>query len=174
MSLELVEKSLLSDEQKEKVRKLVRSNRFTYLSPEREVAPFMLFMTGNSLEAISKLSDLPLDVIYSTAVQYQWAEKRAVLNESGENPLTMMQKKIAEMMLVATFLNAQKELAKLISSDDNGKSPLVVRNLSGLQALMDMITKLNGSPEPGQINAQNVQINNYNSPALTPEQVEEK
>lgn len=164
----------LSPEQKEKVKRYIRNGMTSHLSADKEVGPFMLYMMGYSLEAVAKASGFPFDVICLTAAHSRWAEKRNLLQTGGPNVAMEMQKNIANMMLVATFLASQQELADVLSGKKEAiKSHLAVKSLSGLQNLVDIVMKLNGMVDPNGnpvappgtvIHAQNVQINNNSSP----------
>jgi len=165
----LANKVTLPEEKKEQVRRVVSKGGISYLSTDKEVAPFMLFLMGHSYESISKSTNYPYEVIVLTSGHYDWDEKlKMAKNEEGDIGLGM-QKQITNMMLVATFVAAQKELAKLMSGEiEPEKSTLAVKGVGGLEKLMDLYKKLNGMVDSNgnaaPIVAQNVQINHYAAP----------
>lgn len=133
------------------------------LSPEKEAGLFMLYSCGDSLDLIAIKTNIPLDVVYVTALKYSWVEKAGVLH----GDVTAIQKSLATSLLVATYLSVQKDLADVIAGRKNAdKCGLIPKNIMGLERLMAMVSEITdnkplGKDIPGStvVHATNVQIN---------------
>lgn len=158
---------------------LLAKRSISYLSPDREAGPFMLFLCGDSLETISLKTNLPKDIIILTAIQYKWDEKANTLQKGmTELGTQTLQKEMAKSMLVATYIAVQKQLGDVISGRVSpAECPLIPKNIQSLEKLMTMISNITAPPEakPGTTNvsAQNVQIVQNAIPA-SPEDLEAK
>lgn len=152
-------------------------NSISFMSPEREAGPFLLYCCGDDLQTIATKTSWPLDVVLLTAIHYKWPEKaKSLQRDLTSKNIADLQKDITKMLLVATYITMQKELGDVISGRmDGSKSGLVPKNLQGLEKLMTMINDtLNPQPkEPTtgksgmattNITAQNVQVVQGTSP----------
>ena len=158
----------LSDEMLEKLTKLVRNRTLSYLSPEKETGPFLLYCTGTDFEGIANRCSYPLEVILLTALYYRWNEKMSGLGlTSIDNAPKEIQKDLANSLLIATYLSVQKQLGDVIAGrSDADKCLLIPKNVYSLEKLMDMVSNINGLKPQAEsggktiIQANNVQMNN--------------
>ena len=157
----------------------------SYLSPEKEAGPFLLYCCGDDFQTISTKTNYPVDIILLTAIYYRWPEKaKSLQKEITEQSIGELQKDIAKSMLVATYITIQKQLGDVIAGRiDPEKSGLIPKNLQGLEKLMTMVSdilnpkaKESSGKAPGQttnIQAQNVQVVNAAPLEKLPEKAEE-
>jgi hypothetical protein len=159
----------------ERVNSLVNSLRqrsVSYLSPEKEGGPFLLYCCGDDLEKVALKTNYPIEVILLTAMQYRWNTKASLLQKTlSDANLLDIQKDMAKMLLIATHTTIQKELGDVIAGRlDPNKSSLIPKTIKGLNELMtmvngitDKINDLNNPPQQPQaaitVQATNVQIN---------------
>jgi hypothetical protein len=161
----------ITPERRRVVEKAIAKGQVTYLSPDKEGGPFMLFLLGNSPELISEKTSYPLDVILATAIQYQWQEKvKEVTNIAiTEQPNVSVVKKIKtdliNSILLATYKRDMKELGDIIAGRKDAKnSKLLPANLHGLEKLINMVTADTEPEKSAQaagstlIQGQNVQV----------------
>jgi len=154
----------LSQEAIERLQRQLKSGITAPLSPERESGPFMLWCCQDSLEIISIKCNIPIDVIYATAIKYDWVAKAGVLHGDVKS----IQKSIATSLLVATFMTIQKDLADVLAGRKSAdKCKLMPQNIVGLERLMAMVSDVMGDAQLGKevpgstvVHAMNVQINN--------------
>lgn len=153
----------LPDEVRDRLQVLAQSNSISYLDRDREPGLFMLFCTGQSFESIALQTNLPIEVIYLTAMHYRWMEKSAILRKDA----AAIQKDIVNGMLVATTMAVKEELQDIIAGRKSARSSsLIPKNVSGIDALIKLSNTVNGivtaeTPKSGTvIQATNVQINN--------------
>lgn len=162
---------LVPVEEKEKIESRVRKGLLGPLSPEREAGPFMLYCCGDDLETIALKTNFPKDILYVTAIHYDWDNKAASLRSDSKdfNPINI-QKDLAHSLLVATYMAAKEQLQDVLAGRKSpSQCPLLPKNMHSLEKLMNMITEMNKPPEgagshqyPGSgtvVHAQNVQIN---------------
>jgi len=157
------------------------------LSPEREAGPFMLYCVGDDMEAIALKTNFPRDVLYVTAIHYDWKEKSSLLRSDSKdfNPANI-QKDLAHTLLVATYLATKEQLQDVLAGRKKASQcSLIPKNVQALDKLMNMVSALSApetSVAPGGtvVHAQNVQINQSGSEGdgkletLTDEEMEEK
>lgn len=159
----------------ERVRKLVTAGSISYLSPEKEVGPFMLFLLGDSLEAVAEKTQYPRDIILVTAAHYRWDEKKSVLVQTGKESelIKDIEKNLLNMMLLATYKAFSKEIGEVMAGKKNASDcRFIPSSMQGLGKLLEMVEKANKlvaldkPPETQQpqtvVHAQNVQIVNNN------------
>ena len=148
------ELSLKEDDIK-RIVKLFRERSVTYLSPEREMGPFLLYSVGDSLETVAVKTNLPKDVILCTAIQYRWQEKIRYLKRDTLNILEV-QKDLANTLLVATYKSILSDLGEVIAGKkDASEVGLIPKNITTLEKLMAMVKAVN-APEGAPINTTNV------------------
>lgn len=163
---------------KERVDSLINSLRqrsISYLSPEKEGGPFLLYCCGDDLEKIALKTNYPIEVILLTAMQYKWHTKTSLLQKTlSDNGLLDIQKDMAKMILVATQTSIQKQLGDVIAGRlDPEKCQLIPKTIKGLNELMSMVNgitdkikDLENPPQAPQaaitVQATNVQINQGN------------
>jgi hypothetical protein len=158
----------------ERINSLVNSLRqrsISFLSPEKEGGPFLLYCCGDDLEKVALKTNYPVEVILLTAIQYRWNSKAGLLQKTlGDANLLDIQKDMAKMLLIATHTSIQKELGDVIAGRlDPDKSSLIPKTIKGLNELMTMVNgitdKINDLNNPQQpqaaitVQATNVQIN---------------
>lgn len=153
----------------EKINSLMHglANRtISYLSPDKEAGPFLLYTTGSSLEEITLKTGYPADIILLTAIYYKWEEKAKALGMSNsEGASREIQKDLLNTLLIATTLSVKRQLGEVIAGRlDPDKVPLIPKNPASLEKLMAMLNALQevpeAAPQPVQyIQAENVQIN---------------
>lgn len=141
------------------IQNMVARGSVSYLSPDKEAAPFMLYLTGESLEGVAKKTNYPVDVIYITAMRYQWADKAKNLEQDKLAALTDIQHDIIKSLAVATHVVLQKQLADIIAGRaDPRDCPLLPKNIHGLEKLMNMVEALkpkdseSGKPSTASVN----------------------
>lgn len=172
--------SRITPERRRVVEKSISKGQVSFLSPDKEGGPFHLFQIGNSLEVIAEKTSYPLDVIYATAVHYQWEEKlkdvtSLIVSEVPSNEFVkQMQADFIKTLLVATYKREMKELGDIIAGRKDAKNNrLLPNNLHGLEKLINMVTAETTPPKETQqpvnggtiIQGQNVQvIQNTQSP----------
>lgn len=138
----------------------------SYLSPDKEEGPFLLYAMGNDFETIALKSNYPIDVIYLTAMRYDWKNKITLLSKIKDLSPQEIQRDLANTLLMATWVSIQRELSEVISGKiEANKSKLIPKSTKALNELIDMVNKVNGigeqNPAPISVNAQNVQINTH-------------
>lgn len=144
---------------------LVARGSLGYLSPDKEAGPFMLFLSGSSLEDVAKATSFPVDVIYLTAMRYNWPEKaEAMRKDKIENGVDVIQGEIVKLITTATYVTLQKQLADIIAGRaDYRDCPLLPKNIHGLEKLMNMIESMKPKSQdvqaPVSVSGQNIQIN---------------
>lgn len=176
------------DEQRAK--KLIASNHF--LSPEKEVGPFMLYLLGRDHDSIAVECGIPRDIVLATAVHYRWREKRIAIVEVGKESelIKEVEKNLINSLLLATWRLAMQEVGQVMS----GKLPaaacrFVPHSMQGLEKLLaiaervnkliaaDEVSRHKADEKPASattvVHAQNVQINQgapEGEKKLTPEE----
>lgn len=138
----------------------------SYLSPDKEEGPFLLYAMGNDFETIALKSNYPIDVIYLTAMRYDWKNKITLLSKIKDLTPQEIQRDLANTLLMATWISIQRELGEVISGKiEANRSKLIPKSTKALNELIDMVNKVNGigeqNPAPISVNAQNVQINTH-------------
>ena len=129
----------------DRVRRLVRSGAVSPLSPEREQAPFLLYLFGDSVSEIAFKQSIPKDIIEVTAAHYHWEEKRQAFAGSGLSLVSELQKKIANTLLVTAYMAMLKDLAEVSAGTKDGKDCLYIpKSIAGLQQLTEFVDKANG------------------------------
>lgn len=177
--------SLVPIEEKEKIESKLRKGLIGPLSPERESGPFMLYCCGDDLDAISLKTNFPKEILYVTAVHYDWPAKSQSLRGDSKdfNPLNI-QRDLAHSLLVATYMAAKEQLADVLAGRKKpSQCPLLPSNMHSLEKLMNMITEMNvpangdnSIPQGGTVvHAQNVQINQQqnNNGNNNPQEIQE-
>jgi tetrahydromethanopterin S-methyltransferase subunit G len=170
-------KSIISEEQRERVRKIVKvSGHALYLSPDKEVGAFLFFMLGDDIPAVALKTAVPEDVIVATAIQYKWEEKKSALKLGEGDAVNQIQKQMINMILAATFVSVQSQLSEVLSGKKLAKDcGLIPGTVMGLERLLEMVALVNGAkvaqPEGTNIHAQNVQIVNNPVAPQIPEQL---
>ena len=158
---------LIPVEEREAIESRKRKGLIGPLSPERETGPFMLYCCGDDLDAIALKTNFPKEILYVTAVHYDWTKKSEGLRDGTQafNPLNI-QKDLAHSLLVATSLAVKEQLKDVLSGRKSASQcPLIPKNMQSLEKLMTLITALNTAPEASAgkggtvVHAQNVQIN---------------
>lgn len=115
------------------------------LSPEKETGAFLLFACGNDLDLISVKLSLPKEVLYFTAMYYNWPEKQKILQSDEADTVKSLQADLAKTLLIATSMAIRQELGDVIS----GKKPadkcqLIPKNPKALKETMDFINQALG------------------------------
>lgn len=152
----------LPEEKKQQLLRQASVGSISYLSPDREAAPFMLFCCGESIDEISGKLSIPKDIILLTAMHYKWVEKSQTIRQDP----AAIQQSLVNNILVATAIAAQEELKDLLSGKKKASQcKLIPKNPAALEKLLNMVNMANGiqAPQPASgttIHAQNVQINN--------------
>jgi hypothetical protein len=156
----------------------------SFLSPEREAGPFLLYCCGDDFKTISIKCSLPLEIILITAMYYKWPTKAELLQKDiTAQSIEDLQKDMTKSLLVATYIAMQKQLGDVIAGrTDASKCGLIPKNMQSLGRLMDMVQSLTESKDHKDsagggtrttITANNVQvINNTNEPAKIEEKKE--
>lgn len=163
--------ALAIDDQTRLIR-LCQEKAITYLSIEKESGPFLLYAVGDSISTIAVKTNLPKDVILLTAIYYRWSEKVKFLQKDGLDP-EFLQKELANTLLVATYKSMIDDLGQVIAGKKMAKDVgLIPKNMAALNALMEMVSKINAPKElptqPTQttvIHAEQVQVNQQLSPS---------
>lgn len=145
---------------------LLQRGSISYLSPEKEAAPFLFYSCGDDLTTIALKTNYPLEVIQLTALKYRWPIKaKELANEAGKIGLEGIQLDIAKSLLIATNILMQRQLADVIAGRAKASEcPLLPKNIHGLEKLMNIITSLtapkdDGGKSPMSITGQNIQVN---------------
>lgn len=150
-----------------RVEGLVQRGQTAPLTSDREWGPFILFVLGDSIEEVSQKMNIPVDVLYLTAITYHWKEKKTKLMEKGESQLiALLQKKLVNQLLVATQASIAKQVGEILAGRMSpDKCPLIPKNLNGLKLFMEIVSEINNlttdntsNSSKNVINAQNVQI----------------
>lgn len=157
------------DEQRAK--KLIASNH--YLSPEKEIGPFMLYLLGDEHEVVAQKCAYPKDVILATAIHYKWREKRMALIEKGRESemIKEVEKNLVNSLLLATWRAITAEVGAVMAGKPiPGGTKFVPQSMQALERLLNMaerVNKLIAADEVGKqtpaattvVHATNVQIN---------------
>lgn len=156
------------DEQR--ARKLIASNHF--LSQEKEVGPFMLYLLGDDIEAVAQKCGYPKDIVLATAVQYRWRDKREALIQKGKESelIKEVEKNLVNSLLLVTWRVITAEVGAVMSGKlDPAQSKFVPTSMQALERLLGMVERVNklmatDVPQEPQkpttvVHAQNVQIN---------------
>lgn len=169
----------LPDDQVKRLTTMLYQKSLSYLSPDKEEGPFLLYAMGNDFETIALKTNYPIDIIYLTAIRYDWLGKATLINKVKNLSPAEIQKDIANTLLIATWVSIQRELGEVMSGKKAAKdSKLIPQSTKSLSELIDMVNKVNGLSEVKAgagstiVNATNVQIQNYE--ALKPEETEEE
>lgn len=163
----------LQPDQVKRLTTLLHQKGISYLSPEKEEGPFLLYCMGDDLTTIALKSNFPSDIILLTAIRYDWKSKALLLNKVRGQTSLEIQKDLANTMLMATWVSIQRELGQVISGKLSANdSKLIPKNAKALSELMDMVNKVNGvgekpvpAPAGTVIHATNVQVNQGLPPA---------
>lgn len=152
----------LPQDEVERLKRLAAVNSISYLSPDKESTPFMLYCMGDTFEEIALKTNLPEAVVKVTAMKYEWHEKSRLYRMDVDE----VKKDIAKMVLAATHIAVKKELSDVLSGKLKSSS-LIPKNVASLEKLMDLVDTVHGVVQPAKpkaggtvIQAQNVQINN--------------
>lgn len=158
---------LVPDDVKKKLEAKLKKGTIGPLSPERESGPFMLFACGDNIDTIALKTNFPKEMLYLTALHYEWELKVKLLHgESGEFNAERVKKDLANTLLVATYISAKEQLQAVLSGRKKAEDcPLIPSNTAQLDKLMNMLQTLENPPNQAGsggtvVNAQNVQINN--------------
>lgn len=150
---------------------LLKQRSLSYLSPEKEGGPFLLYCCGDSFEVVSLKTNYPIEVVLLTAMQYKWHTKANLLQKTlADGGLLDIQKDMAKMLLIATHTSIQKQLGDVIAGRlDPDKCALIPKSIKGLNELMTMVNGItdkvkeieNPSPKqvPITVHGTNIQIN---------------
>lgn len=138
------------------------------LSEDDATPHLLLFLTGESLDAIAERTSTPKDVIYLTAISHNWSVKKAKVDQMGgsESVLHALRKQLLNNILIATTKASLKDVGDVMAGKTPAsKMPLIPRSLHALNSLFQMIDDANKPPESATaqnnvIHAENVQINN--------------
>jgi hypothetical protein len=148
------------------------------LSPDKEAGAFLLFACGNDLDTIAIKLSVPKEVLYFTALHYNWHDKHKILNGHDVNMAKELQVDLAKTLLVATSIALKQELGDVISGKIKpSQSALIPKTPKALKETMEFIDSvLNpaSSAPQGSIIAENVTINNNNNLTVTEEKPEIK
>jgi hypothetical protein len=155
--------------------RLVQKGSVSYLSPDKEGAPFLLYMTGQDLPGIALRTNYPIDVLLLTAMKYNWIAKAEEMKKSMvDGDLASIKNDIVRMLLVATHTSMQKELSDILSGRSDAKhSQLIPKNIKGLKDLLDMVDSLSDKVgDKGGVNVtgsgNNIQVNLMTNGEKTP------
>jgi len=158
----------LSPEAQNRLLTQFQHKSISYLSPEKEAAPFMFYCLGNDMEKIALKTNYPPEVIMLTAMYYRWPEKKVVLQrEQIDMVPAELQKDLTNSLLVATVIEVQKQLADVAAGRKSAKDcPLIPTSMLEMEKLVGLVERVNklkgtGPAVPGNnvIRAENVQIN---------------
>jgi len=147
------------------------------LSADKAQDLFILYVVCGSLEGVAKQAGIPLDVMFLTAAQYNWKQKRADVLVAGEAALMgQVQKNLVNQLLIATQSTILKQVGDVMSGKiAPEKCPLLPRSLHGLKLLLELVKEVNQVNQPqttnttNVIHAQNVQVNQQLPAAKKPE-----
>lgn len=159
---------------------LLQRGGISYLSPDKEAGPFLLYSCGDDLEKIAQKTNYPLEVIQLTALRYKWPDKVVALSkEVGAIGLEGVQLEMAKNLLIATYIVMQKQLADVIAGRaDARECQLLPKNIHGLEKLMNIIENLKPKEDknsPMTFNGNNIQVNlTTGQKALNAPQIDEE
>lgn len=139
----------------DKVRRLVRQGQASPLAAERETAPFLMFLAGDSLDEIAYKQQIPRDIIEVTAVHYKWEDKKQVFGGSGLNLSVVLQKKIADTLLITAYTQVLKDMADVSAGRKDAKDCLFIpKSTAALSQLMEFVNAanaaINGPQDPNK------------------------
>lgn len=145
---------------------LVKNNQTSPLKPDKESTPFLLFVTGHTLDDISQKMAIPKDVIYLTYFHFNWEEKKQELAKMGNIAvINGIQKNIVNNLLIATHMAITRQLDDVLSGKlEARKCSIIPQNVHSLKLFLEMVSELNKITEGSEkttniIHAENVQIN---------------
>jgi hypothetical protein len=161
----------LTEDKKRDLVSKVKKGEIAQLSSDKESGPFMLFLMGDTLETVANKTSYPLDIIYLTAIYYNWPNKVKAIAEMAENssekdPMThKVQKDLINSILIATYIAMQKELGDVISGRlEARKCRLIPNNIHSLEKLINMASTLSNPAQQATVNqgtiiqGQNIQV----------------
>lgn len=135
--------------------------QLSFLSPDKEAGPFLLYYVGSSFEEVALKTGYPVDLIYMTAMRYEWIKKSETLRrDSILSGMDLVKEDLLQSLLIATQVVVQKELADVIAGRKDAKDcALLPKNINGLKQLVEMIDSLKPKVDdkPGTVN--NFQFN---------------
>ena len=167
----------------ERLRSEIRRGGIAQLSPEKEAVPFMFYALGNDWETIASQTNIPVDIIYATALYYDWGKKiKALRDKSTGFSAKDMLGDIYNMSMVV-IKHGMQEMAKEVLTGDRKVSqfPLFPKNLHGFEKLFTILEKLKelsgeiapaNAPGSTVIQAQNVQVNNNITEVMSDDDME--
>lgn len=136
----------LSPTDGDRVRRLITTGSISYLSPEKEVGPFMIYLLGDSIDQVAEKTGYPKDIILVTAAHYRWVEKKDALVQTGkESELVRdMEKNLLNMMLMATYKVFSQEIGEVMSGKRKPSDcRFLPSSMQGLGKLLEMVEKAN-------------------------------
>ena len=140
-TLELVVKNDAGLEKKEvdKLLQMIQDGRAMPLSPKDQEGPMLLFVTGEDLDNVALTTNYPKEIIYLTALQYGWYEKKKTLD--AENMSTDdIKHKLARQLLVASYLQITRDLGAVIAGNKKASEvPMIPKNMLQMEKLFAMI-----------------------------------
>jgi len=150
-----------------KFKELMNKGMISPLSEDDSTPHLLLFLTGESLDAIAERTSTPKDVVYLTAIKHNWSIKKEKVDKMGgsDTVLHALRKQLLNNILIATTKASLKDVGDVMSGRlPASKMPLIPRSLHALNSLFQMIDDASKPLEtpPAQnnvIHAENVQIN---------------
>lgn len=139
----------LPEEKQLSLQNQLARGQLSFLSPDKEGSPFLLYFMGASIEEVAAKTSLPVDVILATAMKYDWLGKaQAMRRDSVLSGMELVKENILRTLLVATQVKIEKELADMFAGRPDAKeSALLPKNIHGLRQLLDMVNELNPKPK---------------------------
>jgi len=160
----------LSVGETDRIRRLVATGSSSYLSADKEVGPFMLFLLGDDIETVAVKTGIPKDILLLTCHQYRWLEKRAAISTKEGEMVKGIERSLLNNILVATYKAVSEEVGAVMAGKlKPSAAQFIPQSMQALQRLMEMVEKANqlvavgGNPPAAGggtvVHAQNVQIN---------------
>lgn len=149
-------------------RRIVPSG-IAHLSPDKEIGPFLFYLLGDDLDAVSFKTGYPKDTLMATSARYGWEERRVTVMKDQQSGALIkdLEQSLLNNILVATYAVAMRQAGDVIAGRvDASKCGLIPSSMQGLQRLLEMIESANGlvagnqePPAQTVVHAENVQIN---------------
>lgn len=149
----------------------------TWLSPEKDAAPFNLFLQGYDHEEISAILNLPLEMVVMTALRYRWDKRKRQLGiKDGHDAAEQMLNILIDSQLSVSVMAIQEELREIAAGKIKpSQSKYAAKDVKSVQLLMQSAAALHKIqlgfvPIGGSQSQVNVQVNNAapQAPQQTP------
>jgi len=163
----------LPDDEVNTLMKRFESRSISFLTAEKEMGPFLLYACGDSLQAISIKTGIPLDILRLTAMNYHWVEKMGSLGiATQERGVEWVSRDLANTFLVASSIVIKRKLGELIAGKTaSDTSKLIPGDIYALDKMLRLIHELYKTADSARttnvIHADNVQVVNNADPEQT-------